>query len=836
MVFAVWMFILLFPVRCKVFLLKCAVEKPPPVHHKYHHPGDIIMAGIISQIYITTDQITFTRHPSQDLVDELIYFLASWTYQASMELLSTQDRFIPNYKCDIQKNPAAVIGGPNSDVCLHMAIVLSIYKIPQFIYGSAPRMNSKSEDVFVYRLFPSGTHQYLGILQLLLHFMWTWIGVISQDDDNSQRFVQNVLPIFSQKGICFDFIERFIKLTFSSGYTGIIDDGIETFRVVMGSTANVVVLHGEIQTMIALRILLQLSKFEDTPMKAKVWIMTAQMDFTSLAFQRSWDLDFLHGSIAFTVHSKNLLTFQKFLQIRKPTLEKYDGFMMAFWEQAFDCSFPSSGVDKEFVDICTGEEKLESLPGSVFEMSMTGHSYSIYNAVHATTHALHAMHSSKFKHTTAVGERRKLLNQQPWQLHHFLKSISFNNTAGEKVSFNWDGELVAGFDIINWVTFPNQSFLRIQVGNIDPNAPPNDMLVIDEDSIMWPRRFKKAWPLSVCNDNCYSGYSKTKREGKPFCCYDCSPCPVGKISDQMDMDDCFQCPIDRYPNKDRNVCIPKSISFLSYEEPLGMSLAIFALLFAIITVLVLRIFIKYQDSPIVKANNRNLTYTLLIFLLLCFLCALLFIGQPGKVFCLLRQIVFCITFSVAVSCVLAKTIIVVLAFMVTKPGTRMRKWVGKRLSSSIVLSCSLIQATICTEWLGTTPPFPDFNMNSVNEEIVLECNEGSVTMFYCALCYLGLLAIVSFIVAFLARRLPDSFNEAKFITFSMLVFCSVWLSFVPTYQSTRGKYMVAVEVFSILASSAGLLGCIFCPKCYIIILRPELNNREQLARKKTLKQ
>uniref|UniRef100_A0A8D0CCA8 G-protein coupled receptors family 3 profile domain-containing protein n=1 Tax=Salvator merianae TaxID=96440 RepID=A0A8D0CCA8_SALMN len=720
------------------------------------------------------------------------YFNAHSIYHTTILLLSSHKNFSPNYECE--------------DSCSHWGCRFQNFPL----YGNSVRhlqdstgrlcaFNKQFPSHCFYQMVPREDLQYGGILALLLYFKWTWIGLLVLDTDDGERFVQTVVPLFSKKEICFAFIEKSFTFAFVADIINMFNKGAEIRDKLMDSKANVVVVYGESYTVVFLRWLpyLSLQDHRTNMPKGKVWILTSQMELTAFVYQKYWDSEMIHGALSFTIQSNDLAGFHQFAKKRKPSRAIEDGFITDFWQQAFGCVFPSH-IHRVEGDLCTGEEKLETLPAAFFEMTLTGHSYSIYNAVYAVSHALHNL-------TVMV-----------------RPELSFNNTAGDEISFDKNGQLTIGFDIINWIFSSKQSFHRVRVGRMDSRAFPDQALTIHKD----------VQPLSACSESCRPGWSKKVKEGGPFCCYDCFPCPEGKISDQNDMNDCIKCSDENYPSKNQDLCIPKCITFLSFEEPLGLSLTAFALALSLITVLVLGIFLTHHDTPVVIANNRNLTYTLLISLLLCFLCALLFIGRPEKITCFFRQTTFTAIFSMAVSCVLAKTITVVLAFMVTRPGSRIRKWVGKRLTISVVFACSLVQIMICIVWLATFPPFPNVDMKSMKREIILECNEGYIVMFYYALGYMGILALVTFAVAFLARKLPDTFNEAKFITFSMLIFCSVWLSFVPAYISSKGKYMVAVEIFSILASSGSLLGCIFLPKCYIIVMRPELNIRESLIKKR----
>uniref|UniRef100_A0ABM5GQ50 Vomeronasal type-2 receptor 26-like n=1 Tax=Pogona vitticeps TaxID=103695 RepID=A0ABM5GQ50_9SAUR len=846
-------------------------DDPLPILHEFYQPGNLVIGGIISQVIFHYDNVSFKEHPAKELIDDAIsipknyqhilalafavkeinenlnflpnlslglhvlnsYYTGKMTHKATLNLLSTQNRFLPNFQCHRQYHLIAVIGGSTSEMSSNIAIISARHKMPQLTYTSfLQERDAIIHFPFLYRMVPNEGHQFRGAVQLFQHFKWTWIGLVAAGDDKGDSFLQSIVPMLYENGICDAFIIRIPKQTYMEELINELLEHWASYGIVSKSKANAFFVYGESPSFENLRILLFLLSFLNLPPLGKVWIVTSHWDFASLSLQKIWDIQMFHGSISFTVHSKEPLGFQAFLQMIRPSWTKGDGFIQDFWEQAFSCKLNRS-KRQEWNKTCSGEERLETLPGTLFERNMIGHSYNVYNAVYAVAHALRAMYEFNSKHRTpAKRGRLEFWKVQPWMVHRFLGNVLFNNSAGDTVSFDKNREFVTEFDVTNWLMFPNGSIVRIKVGRLDPQDPSGNALTINDNQLVWHNSFNQVLPVSVCNYNCYPGFSKQKKEGQEFCCYDCAPCPEGMISHQKDMDACIRCPEDKYPNEDKFQCISKTVSFLSFKDTLGIVLAILATFLAFTTTLMLGIFLKHKDTPIIKANNRSISYTLLTSLLLCFLCALSFIGQPGKVTCLLRQIFFGVVFSVALSSILAKTITVILAFMATKPGSRMGRCVKKGLAHLIVVSGSCIQAGICIVWLSTCPPFPDVDMHSLHGQIILECNEGSSFMFYCVLGYLSFLAIVSFLVAFKARKLPSKFNEAKFITFSMLVFCFVWGSFVPTYLSTKGKYMVAVEIFSILSSGAGLLVCIFFPKCYIIVLTPELNNREQLMRRK----
>nr|XP_033818259.1 vomeronasal type-2 receptor 26-like [Geotrypetes seraphini] len=741
----------------------------------------------------------------------------SFTYtrkiiESALQILAGQSTIV-NFKCNSFRTVAAIIEGFTNEETYAFYNMFQIYHYPQVSYISQNLyMSDPFKYPYFYRTVPNELFLCAAIGKLLKYFGWKWVNILSTDDESSVRAIEIMKEGIERNGGC-------IALHQSCTHQSICSvlELQKFFRAIKQSSAvNIFYFNKN-----AAFSLNDLWNLQANVKRGQVFITITQVE--------KKDINLKHFNISnkffiFKPYKKAMPHFYKFIREMIPVRLASDVNSKHWWKVLCDSRCPkkirrdcNSTLKKGIVAHCLG--------------TFYGSSYSVYNAVYAVAHALHNMIMSGSRNgTTWTRENMDVLDSLPWKLHRYLRNLHFKNGLGKEMYLDENGELAIGYDILNLNFLPNTTLEYKVVGRYNPHAPPGQDFTIDEKAIVWESSFTQKPPQFRCSPSCHPGYRKLTKEEKPICCYDCIPCAEGEISNQTDMDTCTTCPDDQWSNQKRDACIPKVITFLSFEEPLGIALTFFSMFFFLITNVILGIFIYYRDTPIVRANNRHISYILLISLILCFLCSLLFIGHPEDVTCILRQTTFGITFSIALSSILAKTITVVTAFQATKPGSKLHKWMGSRVSNSIVLSCSLIQTVLCLAWLFTAPPFAFLNMRSEIGTILIECNEGSVIAFYCVLGYLGFLAGISFIIAFLARNLPDSFNEAKNITFSLLVVCSVWISFIPTYLSSKGKYMVAVEIFAILASSAGLLCCIFIPKCYIILLRPERNNKKDLRK------
>uniref|UniRef100_A0A1B8YAT5 G-protein coupled receptors family 3 profile domain-containing protein n=1 Tax=Xenopus tropicalis TaxID=8364 RepID=A0A1B8YAT5_XENTR len=741
----------------------------------------------------------------------------------ALDIISGANYKIPNYACLKNMKLIGVLGDLSPTSSYPIAQLAGLFRYPQasiYLYGLNPVYGILYDRKFpsFYRTVPNELSEMDGIVQILKHFGWKWVGLIVSDSDSGGKALDRIRKGIESYGGCVAFSVFLTETHFLSFFFFWFDvkriiDKINQMGV------DVIVLF---LTPMHQKIFIKLFSYRQ--ITRKIWLSSSFFP-TVMHFAHGYSRTTLNGTLSLSAQGGEIPGFETFLYRMTPSNYPNDDTVTEIWETLHECSFTGSLKTNTSVPVqkCSGNESLDDEALSRFGNFDFRVGYQVYTAVYALAHSLHNLFSARAPaHPQAPAGSLKH-RFKPWQLNAFIHNVTYKTPSGDIMFFKANGDPPARFDIVKWFFLNNGSTVSRKVGSFDESNEENQ-LYINSSADWWSPYFPEM-PRSLCSEPCSPGYRKSKIEGEPPCCYDCVQCGDGEMSNTTDAVTCVKCPEDQKSNRQKTDCVPKALNYLSYMDTLGASLASAAIILFIKTSAVLGIFVKYWDTPIVRANNQNLSCLLLISLMLCFLCTLLFIGRPTKIFCLVRQVTFGIVFTISVSSVLAKTLTVIIAFNATKPGSKAARYVGTQMSILVVFACSLGVTLICVVWMASSPPFPDVDTSSETDTIILLCNEGSVT-FFCIIGYIGTLALLSFIAAFLAKDFPDRFNEAKNITFSMLGFCSVWGAFVPAYLSSKGSRMVAVEIFAILSSSAGLLICIFAPKCYIIFLRPKLNIRE----------
>ncbi|KAM4618136.1 vomeronasal type-2 receptor 26-like [Discoglossus pictus] len=773
-----------------------------------------------------------------------------------LQILSGQRMAVPNYLYTGHGKLAGVIGDWSSDTTLSIAQVLSVYGYTQISYGETdPALSDRTLYPSLFRMLQDNRVHYHAILKLLEYFRWTWVGIIASHEESAEKGTQELIKQTSNRGICIEYI-----ITINYQRKDFAPSELQKYSsMIQRSLSSVIVLCGTF----AISLLYALNGISEE-LSDKTLILPPSWSFNKEVISLSTGI--FQNSLILEFPTVIIPGMETFLQHISPAKFQRDPLLADFLVLFYQCSPTIStkmlyyhNLYKGSLQNCTGNEAIPFKSVSTL--------YQVYNAVHAMAHGLHNLHQfiahhshennkqhSDYKNQIQMGWRRSKKLGDHLVNSHFVKkrksSISLpSGTHGcghckfcgymMTKNFQLQDRLGKSIQLKGFYNCGTTAViycpecpchlkyigktmreLRKILGEHLCNFK-NAIKDLEKNKII-----TSVIPKSQCSTSCLPGYRKAEIEGKPSCCYDCVSCPEGEISIKTDSENCQICPTDMWPTEKKDQCVPKVIEFLSYTNDIMTILfSVVSVSFAAITVLIFGILIHYHGTPIVKANNKNLSFLLLVSILLSYLSVFLFIGRPVNITCMLRHTSFGIFFSVAVSSLLAKTIMVGIAFKATKPGSCWRNWLGVKLSNSVVIILSSIQGIICVSWLAFSPPFQDLDMHSIPGKVIVQCNVGSVSAFYSVLGFMGLLAIVSFITAFYTRNLPDTFNESKFITFSMLVFLSVWIAMIPTYLSTKGKQMVIVEIFAILTSNTGLLGCIFFPKCYIILFRSKMNTK-----------
>ncbi|KAK2847364.1 hypothetical protein Q5P01_010363 [Channa striata] len=679
-------------------------------------------------------------------------------------------------------------------------------------FATCACLSDKTKYPSFLRTIPSDYYQSRALAQLVKHFGWTWVGAIRSNNDYGNNGIAIFTETAHQLGICLEYSVSFFRTDPPNKIRKAID-------IVKASTSKVVVSflsHLDMDVLIR-----ELSHHNLTGYQ---WVGSESWIFDSQIAERDQH-HILDGAIGLAIPKAHVSGMREFILNVNPLNSSGTEMFTEFWETLFSCKFNQSNSSAENQRECTGQEDLSELQHGFTDMSLMPIFNNVYKGVYAVAHALHNI----FGCNETCNYKMQL---DPFIILQHIRNVHFKTKEGDEVYFNENGDPPAKYDIVNWQPGEKGIVDFVTVGLYDASLPADKQLSLQNKSLIWTQNSKKV-PVSVCSGKCSPGTRKVLQKGKPVCCYDCIRCAEGEISNTTDSITCVRCHPEFWSNERRDACVKKESEFLSYEEIMGALLTAASLFGTCMTAVVALIFFRHRKTPIVRANNSELSFLLLFSLTLCFLCSLTFIGRPSEWSCMLRHTAFGITFVLCISCVLGKTMVVLMAFRASLPGSNVMKWFGPTQQRLSVLVFTLIQVVICILWLTLSPPFPFKNFQVIKDKIILECALGSTLGFWAVLGYISVLATFCFLLAFLARKLPDNFNEAKFITFSMLIFCAVWITFIPAYVSSPGKFSVAVEIFAILASSFGLLICIFIPKCYIIILRPEKNTKKNMMGKGT---
>ncbi|KAK5872651.1 hypothetical protein PBY51_013333 [Eleginops maclovinus] len=717
--------------------------------------------------------------------------------QPTMSFLTAKSNKALSVECNYtnyETSISAVIGPMSSEMVSIIGKLLGFFLMPQVSYGAT---SEKFSDKLIYpsffRTVPSDKWQVNVMALLLKEFGWNWVAVVGSDEEYGQQGVQEFSTITQNMSVCV-------------AYQGLIPVYTDP-----GPAINTIITN--IQTT-KVRVVVVFSLAEPAVIFFKevirrnvraVWISSASWSIknqlTSLP-----NIQTIGTVIGLIYQTQTLEELTAYTQVLLTKLS----------EERANMSPPASKSKVNSKHPCPQCRNLSPANISlVTEPAVKRTAFNVYAAIYFVAEALHNLLGCN---STGCVKETKIY---PWKLLEVLRNTSLNIN-GTHLQFDSNGNPNVGYDIIEWVW--NASTVDfIIVGSF------KEKLSINKTLLKWHTPNSEV-PQSTCSAACGQGQVR-RVKGFHSCCFDCIDCLEGTYQKDEDDTQCTKCPDRQWSLNKSTSCIDPTFEFLSWNTPEALEFTLAGVLLLICQVSVGVVFVKHRGSEMVAASGGTLSLVALLSLMGACLSLVLFLGKPGDLACRLQLPLTSIFQTVALSII---TFISLQILYVTEFPKMAASHLHILRGPGIwlfVLVCFSVQVALCGWFVmeGNTLSEYVANMEIHFVRSFLSCPMSPLIGFALIQGFNGAMALISFMSTFMAAKPLHQYNLARDITFSSLIYCVIWVTFIPIYIGLSHKNRSIVHVSFNLASNFGLVAGYYFPKCYLLLRKPELNTAEHFC-------
>ncbi|XP_067127644.1 metabotropic glutamate receptor 3-like isoform X1 [Centruroides vittatus] len=760
---------------------------------------------------LALDSCDSTAYALEQSLDFIKGFIARRNAHDEQQF-TCSDGSVPQYREGMFDRVVGVIGGQSSAVSIQLANMLRLFNVPQVSYQStSPTLSNKEKFEYFFRTVPSDVNQAQAILDILRTFRWTYVSVVYSDTDYGNKGYEKLQDLALEYNICFSSPQSINVDHFSDA-----DYDTVVKNLMHKTNARVVVVFADKQTA---RNLMAAAKRKNAITRF-VWIGSDAWGGRKSVVENHEAV--VEGAITVSPLLHPLSGFDDYFKKLSPETNHHNPWFSEFWEEFFHCKVsgsPHTPYNTNYPHWCSPTKDISQ--DTRYKQAPALHF--VRDAAYAFAHALKDMHKVKCKGIPGLCANMSHINGE--DLKQYLQQVSFNDESGKKFRFLPSGDAPPRYSIINYQKLLNGSFSWRSVGTYLLGDDGEAKLDLDINAM----RFKfqePSFPRSYCSEPCRIGQAKLQLEGDT-CCWLCTNC--SQYQYLPDEYHCKDCPLGTLPSFTKTTCIPIPEAYLNYTSPWAVGTMAFAGMGILLTAFVTLVFWAYSNTPIIKASGRELSYLLLTGIFLSFGMTFIIVAKPSAFTCGLTRFFLGFCYTLCYAAIVTKTNRIARIFNQRRrrpcQKTRYTSPQSQLIITAVLVSIEVIINTI---WLLYDRPAVT-RIHPSREANLLICLGSDTPSYLVGLIYPFVLIGFCTVYAFKTRKCPDGFNEARYLTFTNYTTCVIWLAFLPLFVlSTSNAIRVVTLSFLLSLSGAVQLSCLFMPKVYIALLKPEKNTKESV--------